>query len=374
MLLPNLGGPCPSSRDHRNELAIQPPSNVHDLPADRRVGPYPTTFPAALAGDLPTQLPAKPIGRTAAPRKVRARTRAIRQVVVVEVAGPLSEVVEDLDRAIQQALGDGPRGVVCDLSGVFEGADPVAVEVLATAGRHVRDWPGIPVAVACPDPVVREALRAHPLGGHLIVAASLFSAMSEVLATPALAVEWLHLAPHPTAPRASRDFVTRTLLDWRLSRVIPFASLVVSELVASSAVSAGTDIDLSVAWNLEALRLTVRDHGHALPHQGHTVHDLHRRGLTVVAGLSRTFGVLPTEGAGKVVWAVLEARRPRLWDRRIQSERVKESQQPPVFAAGRALAGLPLGAGSRPRPNGKFIPPLPGGDDPFPRGGPGLQP
>jgi hypothetical protein len=351
---------------------VQPSSNVHDLPVDRGVGPYPTTLPAAQAGDLPTELPPKPIGGAGTPRKVRARTRVIRQVVVVEVAGPLSEVVEDLDRAIQLALGDGPRGVVCDLSGVFEGADPVAVEVLATAGRHVRDWPGIPVAVACPDPMVREALRAHPLGGHLIVTASLFSAVSEVLATAALAVEWLHLAPHPTAPRASRDFVTRTLLDWRLSRVIPFASLVVSELVASSTVSAGTDIDLSVAWNLAALRLTVKDRGHELPHQGHTAHDLHRRGLTVVAGLSRAFGVLPTEGGGKVVWAVLEARRPRLWDRRVQSERVKESQQSPAFATGGGLAELQPGAGPRPRPHVEFTPSVPGGDDPFPRGGPGL--
>ena len=97
--------------------------------------------------------------------------------------------------------------MVCDLAAVSEGAEPGAVEVLAGLGRHVRDWPGIPVAVACPDPQVREALAAHPVGGQLIVTASLFPAVSAVLATPALAVEWLHLAPHPTAPRASRDFV-----------------------------------------------------------------------------------------------------------------------------------------------------------------------
>jgi hypothetical protein len=56
--------------------------------------------------------------------------------------------------------------VVCDLSNVIDGADPVAVAVLATVGRHVRGWSGIPVAVACPDPqVLREALRVQPLGG-----------------------------------------------------------------------------------------------------------------------------------------------------------------------------------------------------------------
>jgi hypothetical protein len=328
---------------------VQLPSNVRDLPTDGQVG---------LAT---TPLSAKPANRPAAGRQVRARTRAIRQVVVVEVAGRLSDVVEDLDRAIQLALAGGPRGVVCDLSNVLEDADPVAVEVLATAGRHVRDWPGIPVAVACPDPKVREALRAHPLGGHLILTASLFSAVSEVLATPALAVERLQLTPHPTAPRASRDFVTRTLLDWRLGRVIPFASLVVSELVASSSVYAGTDIDLSVAWNLGALRLTVRDHGPALPRQRHSVLDLHGRGLTVVAGLSRTFGVLPAADGGKVVWAVLEAPRPRLSSRR-RPDRAAATQESPVFTDGRGLTELPFCAGSSPRPTGEPVLAIPDGN------------
>src|ERR1039458_7969661 len=90
--------------------------------------------------------------------------RVMRQAVVLEVTGRLRDVVEDLDHAIELALAEGPRGVVCDLAAVLEGAEPGAVDVLAGLGRHVRDWPGIPVAVACPDP----QLAAHPVGGHLI--------------------------------------------------------------------------------------------------------------------------------------------------------------------------------------------------------------
>src|SRR5665811_1250351 len=273
-----------------------------DLSEDLQVGVCPTQSPARFAADVPAERPTQSVSHQATGPQVQLRRRALRQVLVLEVVGSLGDVVEDLDHAIQLALADGPRGVVCDLSAVLEGAEPAAVEVLATAGRHVRDWLGIPVAVACPDPRVREALRAHPLGGHLIVTVSLFSAISAVLATPTLAIHSLHLAPHPTAPRASRDFVTRTLLDWRLGRVIPFASLVVSELVASSSVNAGTDMDLSVVWNRGALRLAVRDHGPALPGQLASAVDLHGRGLNVVTGLSRTFGVLPTSDGGKVVW------------------------------------------------------------------------
>jgi hypothetical protein len=224
-----------------------------------------------------------------------------------------------LDKAIELALAEGHRGVICDLSAVLEGAEPAAVEVLAMAGRHVRDWPGIPVAVAWSNPDVSEALSAHPLGRHLIVTRSMFSALSAVLATPTLAVEWLRLAPHPTAPRASREFVARTLLDWGLAPLIPAASLVVSELVTNSTIHAGTDIDLSVALNLGALRMTVRDNSPDLPRQRYARLDVNGRGLSLVGALSRAFGVLPTADGGKVVWVVLNAARPRPMLQRPQS-------------------------------------------------------
>ena len=191
----------------------------------------------------------------------------------------------------------------------------------AAAGKNASHIPSggtwhqvgrrIPLAVSCPDPRFLKTLQAHPLGRHLIVAESLFSAMSAVLATPVVAVESLRLAPHPTAPRASRNFITRTLLDWQLNHVIPFASLVVSELVAS-AINAGTDIELSIAWRLGALRLSVQDRDPAQLRQHLAAPDLSGRGRTVVAGLSRAFGVLPSANTGRVLWAVLDApRRPR---------------------------------------------------------------
>jgi hypothetical protein len=318
----------------------QQPSTSPDLPTD--VDHHVVLFPTRYAAYVPTE-PAAPssCGSASSPAG-RVRKHEIRQVVVLEVACRLSDAAEELDRAIQLALAEGSRGVVCDLSAVIEGTDPGAIEVLATAGRHVRDWPGIPVAVACPDPQVREALRAQPLGSHLIVTTSLFSAVTAVLATPTLTVEWLGLAPHPTASRASREFVTRTLMKWRLSRVSPFASLVISELVASSTINAGTKIDVSVAWTLGALRLTVRDHGPGLPGQRPSSIYLHGRRLTVVAGLSRTFGVLPTADGGKVVWAVLEAPLPSRSDSPHLSAR--ERQESLILDHARGLAELPLNA------------------------------
>ena len=308
VLLPNLGGPCLLSfRDHRIEFAMAQPSSLpHDFPPDpeERVVllPKPDTY-------LPAELPVDAVDAPLASPFLRVRTHALRQVVVLAFSGKLGGVIEDLDRSIQRALADGPRGVVCDLSAVYEGAGPGAVELLATAGRHVRDWPGILVVVAGAKRRVREVLRVHPLGGYLLLSPSVGEAVSAVLETPTPLIEWQRLAPHPTAPRASRNFVSRTLLDWGLGRLIPSASLVVSELVTNSTIHAGSDVDVSISWDREALRLTVRDNSFELPRQRFPRFDQNGRGISVVAGLSRAFGVLPTDD-GKVVWAVLNAARP----------------------------------------------------------------
>jgi len=143
------------------------------------------------------------------------------------------------------------------------------------------------------------------------VTTSLSSAVDAVLSTPTLAVEWLRLSPHPNAPRAARDFVTRILGDWRLDPVIPSASLAVSELVANS-MHTSTDINVSVAWNLGALRLSVRDDSPDQQHRHYSHTDSQGRRLSVVAVLSRTLGVLPTTDGGRVVWAVLKTARPHL--------------------------------------------------------------
>ena len=285
------------------------PSIARDLPAAiDHLAAFPTWRPSHVATKFP--VPSDVLMPTG--RQERVRTYATQQVVVAEVAGRLRDVVLDLDYAIQIALALGPRGVVCDLSAMLEGAEPVVVEVLATAGRHLRDWPGIPVAVACPDPQVRETLHAHPLGRHLIVTPSLLSAMTAVLATRTLTVRRKRQAPDPIAPLASRDFITRTLLDWRLSPTIPFAGLVISELVANSMMDANTDMEVSMTWDRGALRLTVRDHAPALPDQRLSNLDLRRRRLSVVAVLSRAFGFLPAADGGTLAWAVLEAHRPHL--------------------------------------------------------------
>jgi hypothetical protein len=106
---------------------------------------------------------------------------------------------------------------------------------------------------------------------------------------------------------------------------------------------AGTDIDLAVAWNLAALRLTVRDNSPNMPYQQNSGLGTQGRGLTIAAGLSRAFGVLPTADGGKVVWAVLTLPDPST--RAAPADAGAATQQEPSLAA---IAGAPLRAGPRP--------------------------
>jgi hypothetical protein len=140
-----------------------------------------------------------------------------------------------------------------------------------------------------------------------MVTASLPVALSAILQAARPAVVSRRLAPHPTAPRAARDLVSRTLLEWRLSPHIPDAHLVVSELVTNAMIHAGTDIDLTLSEHRRSVRIAVRDHNHDLPVEQHGRSDEHGRGLAIVAELSTAWGVLPHADGGKVVWAVFDA-------------------------------------------------------------------
>jgi hypothetical protein len=277
----------------------------------------------SLGTASPTRLIAGISGRAerdASTEGPSVESHAVGQVVVLGVAGPLSDVVEELDHAIRLALARGPRGVACDMTRVVEVSAPGALRRLASAGRHPRDWPGVPVAVTCLGRRDGQTLRSNLLGGHLMVTASLPPALSAILQAARPAGVTRRLAPHPTAPRAARDLVSRALVDWRLSQQIPDTCLVISELVTNAMIHAGTDIDVTLAEHRRSVRVAVRDHSHVLPVERHGRSDEHGRGLGIVAELASAWGVLPHCDGGKVVWAVFDAaapperltRRPRL--------------------------------------------------------------
>lgn len=234
---------------------------------------------------------------------------AIGEVVVLTAAGVLHDVVAELYQAVLFALAEEPGGVVCALTGGVEGATAKDVGMLASAGRYPRDWPGVPVALACPDGELRAALHRQPLSRHLALASSLEPALFAVRRSTPPRRAALRLPPHPVAPNAARAFVTRTCLDWQLPHSIPAGGLIARELVAHATTETADATGLSLACADGVLRIAVRarDSSRLGPAPSRPLAAEPAAELILVEGLSVAWGTLPAADHGTVGWAVLAA-------------------------------------------------------------------
>ena len=70
---------------------------------------------------------------------------------VLGVHGVLSAVAGPAREELLSQWGQCPAAVMCDLSDVAGPFETGAVAVLASIGTQVRQWPGIPIGLVCPD-------------------------------------------------------------------------------------------------------------------------------------------------------------------------------------------------------------------------------
>jgi Histidine kinase-like ATPase domain len=82
--------------------------------------------------------------------------------------------------------------------------------------------------------------------------------------------------------------------------------LVVSELMTNSVKARCGDTLMELDLHHDHIRLSIHDDAWGEPEVQHPDHhDPHGRGLRIVDQIARSWGVLPAEGGGKEVWAVL---------------------------------------------------------------------
>jgi hypothetical protein len=219
----------------------------------------------------------------------------------------------DLAGELMDVLASENEIVVCDLRGVA--APACAADALAPAADYLTHWLGTTVVVCVSDAAVQQAVQAVVAADHLVVAESVEAGLeAAVVRRRRVRRVGEQLAPTLTASREARRFVARTLLDWELPRLVPPATLVVSELVTNSVVHALTVVDLTLTRADSLLRIGVRDHGGGRPAPGSTdpaESPLSGRGLLIVEALTRSWGVFPGRTSGKTVWALLDAAAPR---------------------------------------------------------------
>jgi hypothetical protein len=117
------------------------------------------------------------------------RRHSVGRVLILEVAGRLPDVLEDLNLAIRFALAGEPRGVICDLTAIEDVNATGALRGLATAGRHPRDRPDVPLVIAGLPPAAGEALRRKPLGEYLVLSETTLTAVASALLASRTTVE-----------------------------------------------------------------------------------------------------------------------------------------------------------------------------------------
>jgi hypothetical protein len=225
----------------------------------------------------------------------------------VEVVGSLQRAAGDAHHAVLLALAGQPRAVICDLSDVTGPEDGASLGLLASLGQQVADWPGAPLMLVCPEAALSAGLHRQRFADQLRIHGSLADAQQATDLLPGLPMAHLPLDPALTAGRDARVFVRGLCANWHLEDLVDSASLVATELVTNGVVHTGTMMSLDAATTGSRLRIAVEDGSRQRPHpNGHGSNGSSGRGLALVIALSQSWGVLPTAGGGKVVWAVLE--------------------------------------------------------------------
>ena len=243
----------------------------------------------------------------AAPSAAGAITaHARRGVWLIDVHSPYADVAPEVDHRIQAALAEGPRGVVCALPASLADTPGPVLDLLASAGRHMRAWPAVPVVLACPDSGTAALLDGRLDGQQLQHASSLLQGWAQIMDTPPPQTAHLRLSPSTLAPYGARRFLTRVCRDWGMNHHLDSGELVITELVTNALIHTTSDIEVLLAGDQDRLRIGVRDRDPAPPGSPSVDSDsLTGRGLLLVDALSESSGAMPTNDGGKLVWAVL---------------------------------------------------------------------
>ena len=226
-------------------------------------------------------------------------------LAVVTVLGRLDRAaVPRFRTALLICLAEQPDALLVDLAAVGLG-DDTAVSSLTAVARLTSRWPGTPMLVCGPSPLVASLLAGRPRGRVAIcpdVAAGRRAVAGGRTAAPSLGDRLLPIAG---AARHARDVVTEACRAWELPGLIGPASLVASELVSNAVEHAATTSTIRVTRRARHVQISVRDGSVAEPVIKHSAGQAERgRGLLLVAAESEHWGWLPARD-GKVVWASL---------------------------------------------------------------------
>jgi anti-sigma regulatory factor (Ser/Thr protein kinase)/anti-anti-sigma regulatory factor len=223
--------------------------------------------------------------------------------VVLAVAGGLDgEGAAHLRLAVTKALAEQPRAIICDLTGLAGGTG--GLNVFLVVADMMNQWPETAIAIACPHRRLVERLSRIRIDTRIPIRHSVDQAIADLGHRPMIMMELLHLLPGGNAAGLARHFVADACRQWDASPFLADALIVVSELVDNALQHGdGEPLDVRVSLSRLGLRISVRDTAWSSPQPTHQTGQI--SGIRILAHLSKSWGVLPTQTGGKIVWCLL---------------------------------------------------------------------
>jgi hypothetical protein len=213
--------------------------------------------------------------------------------------GPLTVSTSTrLRRTLDKHLLDHGR-VVVDLS-ALRVQWTAAVVVFPTALAACGGWPSARLVLFGADQATRAALGTARIPAHVPVVDDLGAALAALDIRPPRVRRTVELVPTVRIGQHIRALVETACGEWQVPRCRETACSVATELASNALVHGRGPFALTLAVDDQAMRISVRDDGEAVP-----AITADGYGLRIIDQLSTSWGVVPHD-LGKSVWARVE--------------------------------------------------------------------
>ncbi len=228
------------------------------------------------------------------------------RTLVVRPVGELTpKTYEQLRDYLLKCAAQEPAAIVVDLASMRTTIASL-LTVFPTVRDRIRNWPGVPLALAAAQQPLRTLLDVSAVRRFVPTYHSVSDALDGLDAAPRPQRRQVQLPCEAASARLARQLVELTCQQWGIPATAPAAVVVVSELTDNMLHHARSDGWLRLELRGKRFTVAVADADPRPPQL--RVPNLHApggRGLLLINKLSRAWGSASRLPAGKVVWAVL---------------------------------------------------------------------
>ena len=228
------------------------------------------------------------------------------RTLVVRPVGELTpKTYEQLRDYLLKCAIEEPPAIVVDLASMRTTIASL-LTVFPTVRDRIRDWPGVPLALAAAQQPLRTLLDVSAVRRFVPTYHSVSDAVDGLDAAPRRHRRQVQLPCEAASARLARQLVERTCQQWGIPATAPAAVVIASELTDNMVHHARSEGWLRLQLRSNRLTVAVADADPRPPEL--RVPNLRApggRGLVLINRLSRAWGTATRLPAGKVVWAVL---------------------------------------------------------------------